>query len=42
MIVGGILLVSLLAFRGFKVLQRSWTLFISGAAFGIAATILLG
>ncbi len=41
LIVSVILLASLLAFRLFNVLQRSWTLFISGAAFGIAATILL-
>lgn len=41
LIVSVILLASLLAFRAFKVLQKSWTLFISGAAFGIAATILL-
>lgn len=41
LIVSVILLASLLAFQFFKVLQKSWTLFVSGAAFGIAATILL-
>ena len=41
LIVSVMLLASLLAFQFFKVLQKSWTLFVSGAAFGIAATILL-
>lgn len=42
MIVFCILLASWLAFRMLKIGQVSWTIFISGAAFGIAATLLLG
>ena len=39
-IVAVILLVSFLAFNVFKISQQSWTQFISGAAFGIAVTLL--
>ncbi len=41
-IVTFILVVSFLAFNVFKISQRSWTQFISGAAFGIAVTLLIG
>ena len=41
MIVGCILFASFLAFNVFKISQRAWTQFISGAAFGIAVTLLL-
>ena len=40
-IVACILAASFLAFNVFKIQQRSWTQFISGAAFGIAVTLLL-
>lgn len=40
-IVAVILGASFLAFNVFKVSQRSWTQFISGAAFGIAVTLLI-
>ena len=40
-IVAVILVASFLAFNVFKVSQRSWTQFISGAAFGIAVTLLI-
>ncbi len=39
-IVACILLVSFLAFNILKISQKSWTQFISGAAFGIAVTLL--
>ncbi len=39
-IVAVILLVSFLAFNVFKISQQAWTQFISGAAFGIAVTLL--
>ncbi len=39
-IVAVILLVSFLAFNVLKISQQSWTQFISGAAFGIAVTLL--
>ena len=41
LIVSFILIASFLAFNVFKVKQISWTQFISGAAFGIAVTLLL-
>jgi HupE / UreJ protein len=41
LIVGCILIASYLAFNVFKISQQSWTQFISGAAFGIAVTLLL-
>ena len=41
LIVSFILIASFLAFNVFKVKQLSWTQFISGAAFGIAVTLLL-
>jgi HupE / UreJ protein len=41
-IVAFILLASFFAFNVFKISQRAWTQFISGAAFGIAVTLLLG
>ena len=37
-----ILLVSFLAFELLSVRQRSWTLFVSGAAAGISITLLIG
>lgn len=40
-IVGVILVASFLAFNVFQISQKSWTQFISGAAFGIAVTLLL-
>ena len=40
-IVAVILMVSFLAFNILKISQQSWTQFISGAAFGIAVTLLL-
>ena len=42
MIVGGILIASFLAFNVFKISQKAWTQFVSGAAFGIAVTLLIG
>ena len=41
-IVSVILIASFLAFNVFKISQRAWTQFISGAAFGIAVTLLIG
>lgn len=41
MIVGCILWTSFLAFNILKISQQAWTQFISGAAFGIAVTLLL-
>jgi hypothetical protein len=41
-IVAVILLASFLAFNIFKIKQQSWTQFVSGAAFGIAVTLLIG
>lgn len=42
MIVGFILLASFLAFNVLKISQKAWTQFVSGAAFGIAVTLMLG
>ena len=42
MIVGGILIASFLAFNVFKISQKAWTQFVSGAAFGIVVTLLIG
>lgn len=41
LIVAFILVASFLAFNVFKISQRAWTQFVSGAAFGIAVTLLL-
>ncbi len=41
LIVGCILVASFIAFNFLKIEQKSWTQFISGAAFGIAVTLLL-
>ena len=42
MIVGCILVMSFLAFNVFNISQRAWTQFVSGAAFGIAVTLMIG